>query len=65
MIFLPPVLPPISLGRFKDSDARNICARCTQFNHPYVGITALRPLQNPGLLWATNSKRAQVKCIPG
>lgn len=61
MIFVPPFVPPVSLGRFKQADIRRICARCTQFNHPCVGITAIRPFDTPAGLWSSAAKRAQVR----
>lgn len=39
MLFLPPVVPPLSLGRFKKHELREISVRCTTPNHSHVGIT--------------------------
>lgn len=62
MLFLPPVVPPLSLGRFKKHERREISARCTTPNHRHVGITDStgRSSSRLGLPWSYDEQSVTV-----
>jgi hypothetical protein len=62
MLFYPPVIPPISLGRFKKKDLQSIIARCGEPNHPFVGITRRSESDGhvPNFLWFRDENRTLV-----
>lgn len=67
MLFLPPVVPPLSFGRFQPTGIKNIKQRCTEANHPYPRITQtdcpnLSTLD--GFLWSYDHNRIQVQLPP-
>ena len=63
MLFLPPLIPPLSLGRFGERDLRKISARCTQSNHPFVCITRANEIPIPGFGWSRDNQRVQVRAL--
>jgi hypothetical protein len=63
MLFLPPIVPPVGLGRFRPADIQHVKKRCTEPNHPYSKITReedpqIRDLD--GFLWSYDHNRIRV-----
>jgi hypothetical protein len=71
MLFIPPVVPAVGLGRFKRKEIDTIRTHCTEVNHPYAGITrncSSPPHLDGGLLWCYDNHRVLVRsniCVRG
>lgn len=64
MIFIPPIIPPVGLGRFKRDDIAQVKAKCTAVNHARPGLTreyGPPPPENEGLLWSYDHHRVHVR----
>lgn len=63
MLFVPPVVPAVGLGRFKRKHIDRIRTNCTEVNHAFPGITrncSAPPKLDGGLLWCYDNHRVLI-----
>ena len=68
MLFVPPVVPAVGLGRFKRKHIETIRTNCTEVNHAYPGITrncSSPPELDGSFLWCYDNHRVLVRSYLG